>query len=83
MSNKPINEIPQWVRDYNDAGHQSSAGKAIKITMENIDSLKQQNQELVTRLYNLVNQAENDPVLADGLRLAITEARETLKKVMP
>ena len=34
------NEIPQWVVDYNNANHQSSAGKAIKILMDKIKSLE-------------------------------------------
>jgi len=75
----PINEIPQWVRDYNANNYQSSAGKAVKISLESVDQLKAQNQELITRLYNLVNALDTD---LTGVALRIHEARETLKKVI-
>lgn len=87
-----IKDLPQWVIDYNNKGHQSSAGKALRATFESIDLMKAQNQELTTRLYNLVNQIEialhKDPDFAigfypgSGLMAAYEEARETLKKVI-
>lgn len=44
-------------------------------------------QELITRLYNLVNEIEShfagDPSHRGALSLRVTEARETLKKVIP
>lgn len=35
------NEIPAWVVEYNNAGHQSSAGKAVKILIDKIKTLEQ------------------------------------------
>lgn len=76
----PINEIPQWVRDYNANNYQSSAGKAVKISLESVDQLKAQNQELRTRLYDLKNAVESANAEMVILRLAQTD--ETLKKVI-
>jgi len=39
-------EIPQWVIEYNNAGHQSSAGKAIAILIKKIETLEKQNAEM-------------------------------------
>jgi hypothetical protein len=40
------NNIPQWVINYNNANHQSSAGKAVNILMAEVENLKKQNAEL-------------------------------------
>jgi len=39
-------KIPQWVIDYNNAGHQSSAGKAIKILMYEHQRITEENERL-------------------------------------
>jgi hypothetical protein len=39
-------EVPQWVVDYNNAGHQSSAGKAVAILFAENEKLKKSNEEL-------------------------------------
>lgn len=39
-------EVPQWVIDYNNAGYQSSAGKAIAILFAENERLKKSNEEL-------------------------------------
>ena len=36
-----LTEIPSWVIEYNNAGHQSSAGKAIKILMQRVKELEE------------------------------------------
>jgi hypothetical protein len=79
----PINEIPEWVRAFNDANYNSSGGRATKITLEVVDNLKAENQELLTSLYNLMSAVEtfmSDPKKDDGVHLAIQDAEETLKK---
>lgn len=42
---KTHTEIPNWVTQYNDAGHQSSAGKAVKILFDKVKTLQQEKQE--------------------------------------
>jgi phage-related minor tail protein len=39
-------EVPQWVIDYNNAGHQSSAGKAVDILMKQNLALRVENEKL-------------------------------------
>jgi hypothetical protein len=90
----PINEIPEWVRQYNDRHYGSGAGKAVKISLEAFDNMKAENQELLTRLDNITNTIELILGNTSGecpqgvnvrnfnaLKLAYTEARETLKQL--
>lgn len=45
-----MEQIPQWVIDYNNAGHQSSAGKAIAILFAENERLKKSNDEMSAAL---------------------------------
>lgn len=45
-----LKEIPQWVNDYNSKGHQSSAGKALKIVLDNSEKLRSMHAAMVDRV---------------------------------
>lgn len=45
-----MEQIPQWVIEYNNAGHQSSAGKAIAILFDENERLKKSNDEMAAAL---------------------------------
>jgi hypothetical protein len=56
----------------------------VKATAEFVVTAYNSHQELLTRLYNLVNAVEtfmSDPKKDDGVHLAIQDAEETLKRL--
>lgn len=58
--------IPQWVIDYNNAGHQSSAGRAVGILIKEIESLKLDLQKQKEEIEQLRAVIEKLLPLADG-----------------
>lgn len=50
-----MEEIPKWVIDYNNAGYQSGAGRAVKLLMEKVEKLEAERSELVKENERLKN----------------------------
>lgn len=69
-----IQEIPEWVNKYNDAGHQSSAGKAVKVLIDRSKELEALNADLLEALELCL------PVVSEHSSKAYFAALEAIKK---
>jgi hypothetical protein len=74
-------ETPQWVIDYNNANHQSSAGKALKITMSEIQSLRSElskKDDEIRHLLGDLYHAQGNLEIAERENEQLREALEEL-----